>query len=123
MRPRAKDTPEIHLACLLGALCATGFLLVGVVQWQVESDSSWIRFPALVAVLELLVVAGLATGVRQARPAGLAVFALGALAHLLTVLGQGPVWLRVVAALLSALHVFVVVLLNTKPAREHFGGR
>jgi hypothetical protein len=113
---------EAHLAILIGAVGALVFVLMGLIQWQVDADSSWIRFPVIVAVLELLAVAGLVAGLRPARLTAACVFGLVALVHLLAVLNVGPVWVRVLSGLLSAAHVFGIVLLNTRPARLHFLG-
>ncbi len=123
LNPRNAPT-EAFLAVLIGAAGALAFVLMGLVQWQVEGDSTWLRFPVVVAVLELLAVGGLVAGVRPARLTAALVFALVALIHLLAVLNQGPVWIRVLSGVLSAAHVFAVVMLNTEPARTHFlGGR
>ncbi|MFE2754074.1 hypothetical protein ACFXGA_18960 [Actinosynnema sp. NPDC059335] len=122
MRNPRNGPTEVFLAILLGAAGAVLFVLMGLIQWQVEGDSTWMRFPVIVAVLELLAVGGLATGLRPARLTAAIVFGLVALVHLLAVLNDGPVWLRVVSGLLSAVHVFAVVMLNTRPARLHFLG-
>jgi hypothetical protein len=37
------------------------------------------------------------------------------------VLGGGPMWTRVVSAVVAIAQVYAVVLLNTKPIRIHFG--
>ncbi|MEV8436662.1 hypothetical protein AB0425_04760 [Actinosynnema sp. NPDC051121] len=121
LNPRNAPT-EAFLATLIGAAGGLAFVLMGLVQWQVEDDPTWIRFPVIVAVLELLAVGGLLAGLRPARLTAAFVFALVALIHLLAVLNQGPVWIRVVSGVLSAAHVFAVVMLNTKPARIHFLG-
>ena len=119
--PRNAPT-EARLATLIGAAGGLVFVLMGLIQWQVEDDSAWIKFPVIVAVLELLAVGGLVAGLRAARLTAASVFGLVALIHLLAVLNQGPVWIRVLSGVLSAAHVFAVVLLNTKPARIHFFG-
>ncbi|MFD1147468.1 hypothetical protein [Saccharothrix hoggarensis] len=121
--PNARNAPpEATLATLLGAGGGLAFVLMGLIQWQVEGDSGWMRFPVTVAVVELVVVGGLYAGLRPARLAAAIVYALVALIHLLAVLNDGPVWLRVLSAVLSAVHVFGVVLLNTRPVRIHFLG-
>jgi hypothetical protein len=38
------------------------------------------------------------------------------------VLADGPGWARVASGVLSAVHIYGVVLLNTGPARAHLGG-
>jgi hypothetical protein len=75
-----------------------------------------VRFPVVVTVLELVVAAGLVVGFRPARITAIIVFLLLSLLHLLTTLNTGPVWVRVVSGVLSAAHVYGVVLLNTAPA-------
>jgi hypothetical protein len=118
-----RDAPvEARLATLIGAAGALVFVLMGLIQAQVEGDSALLRFPVVVAVLELLVVGGLAAGLRPARLTAAVLFGLVALVHLLVVLNDGPVWLRLLSGLLSAAHVFAVVLLNTRPARFHYLG-
>ena len=121
LNPRNAPT-EAFLATLVGAAGGLAFVLMGLVQWQVEDDPTWIRFPVIVAVLELLAVGGLVAGLRPARLTAAFLFGLVALIHLLAVLNQGPVWIRVLSGVLSAAHVFAVVMLNTKPARIHFLG-
>ncbi|MFD7653516.1 hypothetical protein ACFV4N_06010 [Actinosynnema sp. NPDC059797] len=113
---------EAKVATLIGTAGALAFVLMGLVQAQVESDPTWLRFPVVVAVLELLAVAGLVAGLRPARLTAACLFALVGLIHLLAVLNDGPVWLRVLSGVLSAVHVFAVVLLNTRPARLHYLG-
>ncbi|WP_033437810.1 hypothetical protein [Saccharothrix sp. NRRL B-16314] len=114
--------PEVALAILIGAVGGLAFILMGLVQWQLDGDTGWIKFPVIVAVLELLVVFGLVAGPRAARLTAAFVFGLVALVHLLAVLNQGALWIRVLSGLISAAHVFAVVLLNTRPARIHFIG-
>ncbi|ONI88533.1 hypothetical protein ALI22I_19510 [Saccharothrix sp. ALI-22-I] len=121
LKPRNAPT-EAFFASLIGAAGGLLFVLMGLIQWQVEDDAAWIRFPVIVAALELLAVGGLVAGLRPARLTAAFLFGLVALIHLLAVLNQGPVWIRVVSGVLSAAHVFAVVLLNTRPARIHFLG-
>ncbi|MEU4803241.1 hypothetical protein [Actinosynnema sp. NPDC023587] len=113
---------EVRLAVLIGAVGGLLFVVEGLVRWQGDGDPAWIKFPIIVLVLELLVAGGLLAGLRLVRPAGAVLYALIGLIHLLAVLGDGPVWVRVLSGVLSALHVFGVVLLNTRPSRLHFGG-
>ncbi|WP_367136830.1 hypothetical protein [Saccharothrix sp. HUAS TT1] len=122
MPKRGNSPVEVSTATLIGAAGALAFVLMGVIQWQVHGDSAYVKFPVIIAVLELLAVVGLVAGPRPARLVAACVFGLAALVHLLTVLNQGPVWIRVLSGLLSAAHVFAVVLLNTRPARVHFLG-
>ncbi|MEV0680502.1 hypothetical protein AB0I60_28705 [Actinosynnema sp. NPDC050436] len=118
-----RGTPiEVRLAVLVGAVGGLLFVVEGLIRWQGDGDPSWIKFPVILLVLELLVAGGLVAGLRLVRPVGAVVYALVALVHLLAVLNEGPAWVRVLSGLLSALHVFGVVLLNTRPSRLHFGG-
>ncbi|MEU5692597.1 hypothetical protein [Actinosynnema sp. NPDC020468] len=113
---------EVFAAIVVGAASALAFVLEGLVRWQADGDPGWIRFPVIVAVLELLAVAALLTRARAARLGATVVFVLVGLIHLLATLNDGPVWVRVLSGVLSAAHVFGLVLLNTRPSLEHFGG-
>ncbi|MFI9816438.1 hypothetical protein [Saccharothrix variisporea] len=113
---------EAFLGTLVGAVGGALFVLEGLIRWQSTGDGVWIRFPLVVLVLELVAVAGLIARFRPARLTAVLIYGLIGLVHLLAVLAEGPVWVRVLSAVLSALHVFGMVLLNMKPAREHFGG-
>jgi hypothetical protein len=116
MGPRKTVPPEVLIASVIAAGGALAFLLVGVIRWQVDGDAGWVRFPVIVAVLELVVAAGLMVGFRPARITAIILFLLLSLLHLLATLNTGPVWVRVVSGVLSAAHVYGVVLLNTAPA-------
>ncbi|MEO6089584.1 MAG: hypothetical protein ABIQ18_41400 [Umezawaea sp.] len=116
MGPRKTVPPEVLIASVVAAGGALLFLLVGVIRWQVDGDVGWVRFPVIVAVLELVVAAGLMVGFRPARITAIILFLLLSLLHLLATLNTGPVWVRVVSGVLSAAHVYGVVLLNTAPA-------
>ncbi|WNV89658.1 hypothetical protein [Umezawaea sp. Da 62-37] len=116
---RSSVPPEVLIASLVAGGGALLFLLVGVIRWQVDGDAGWVRFPVIVAVLELVIAAGLFVGFRPARITAIIVFLLLALLHLLSALNTGPVWARVIAGVLSAAHVYGVVLLNTAPALVH----
>jgi hypothetical protein len=116
MGPRRSVPPEVFIASVVAAGGALLFLLVGVIRWQLDGDAGWVRFPVIVAALELVVAAGLVVGFRPARITAIIVFLLLSLLHLLATLNTGPVWVRVVSGLLSAAHVYGVVLLNTAPA-------
>ncbi|GAA2661556.1 MULTISPECIES: hypothetical protein [Actinosynnema] len=115
-------TTEVRLAIMLGGGSAVAFVLVAALQLLVDPASASLVLPVAVAVIELGVVAGLWKGVRPARIGGMAVFLLFGLVHLLVVLGPTPVWVRLASAVIAAAHVFVAVLLNTRPARDHFSG-
>ena len=119
---RNRVPAEVRVPALIAAAGALVFLLVGVVRWQTEADAAVLRVPIAVTVLELLVAAGLIAGLRPARLVGIAVLALVALLHLLIVLGAGLWWTRVLSGVLSAVHVYAIVLLTTGPARRHLGG-
>ncbi|PSL57965.1 hypothetical protein B0I31_101179 [Saccharothrix carnea] len=122
MRNPRNGPIEVFLATVIGAVGALVFALMGLIQWQVQDDPVAFKFPVIVAVLGLLAVGGLVAGPRPARLIAAFVFGLVALIHLLAVLNQVPVWIRVLSGLLSAAHIFAVVMLNTKPARIHFLG-
>jgi hypothetical protein len=114
--------PEVFVPALVAVGGALLFLIMGLVRWQVDGDATWLRFPAVIAVLELVAAAGLVVGFKPARVTGIFVFGILALLYLLVTLNEGPLWTRIVSGVLSAAHVYGVVLLNTGPAREHLGG-
>ncbi|WP_433263611.1 hypothetical protein ACQPZF_32695 [Actinosynnema sp. CS-041913] len=113
---------EVRLAALIGAAGGLLFVLEGLIRWQLDGDGAVVKFPLIVLVLELLAVGGLLARFRPARLTAAFVYGLVGLIHLLAVLNQGPVWVRLLSGVLSAAHIFAVVLLNTRPARLHFGG-
>jgi hypothetical protein len=113
--------PEVFVSALVAAGGGLLFVIMGLVRWQGDGDAGWVKFPAVVAVLELVIAAGLVVGFRPARVTGIMVFAVFALVHLIVTLNDGPLWIRIVSGVLSAAHVYGVVLLNTGPAREHLG--
>ena len=77
------------------------------------------KLPIGAAIIALAVCVGLYVRLRFARTIGLVVaFALAVL-HLLVALSNGPWWVRVVAGVLAAAHVYAAVLLSTLPAREY----
>ncbi len=118
-----RDAPiEARLGTLVGVVGGLLFVLEGVFRWQGDGDTAWLKFPIIILVLELVVVGGLLADIRFARPTAAVVYSLVGLVHLLAVLNDGPVWVRVLSGVLCAGHVFGVVLLNTRPARLHFGG-
>ena len=120
---RSAVPPEVLIASVVAGAGALLFLLVGVIRWQVDGDAGWVRFPLIVAVLELVIAGGLMVGFRPARITAIIVFLLLGLLHLLATLNTGPVWVRVVSGVLSAAHVYGVVLLNTAPALVHLKRR
>ncbi|MCS7478289.1 hypothetical protein ACFFQW_10490 [Umezawaea endophytica] len=113
---RSAVPPEVLIASLVAGGGALLFLLVGVVKWQVDGDAGWVRFPLIVAVLELVVAGGLVIGFRPARITAIILFLLLGLLHLLATLNEGPLWARAITGVLSAAHIYGVVLLNTAPA-------
>jgi len=119
---RSSAPPEVLVPILVAVGGALVFMLVGLLRWQLDGDAGLVRFPIVIGVLELLVAGGLLAALRPSRLIAIVVFLLVALLHLLTVLNDGPIWVRVVFSVLSAAHVYAVVLLNTGPARGHLGG-
>lgn len=98
------------------------FFVVGLVLWRTSGDADVLKLPSFVALVELPVAAGLLLGLRPVHYPAMIVFVLVALLHLVIMLADGPVWARVASGVLSAVHIYGVVLLNTGPAREHLGG-
>ncbi|GLZ29685.1 hypothetical protein Lesp02_18750 [Lentzea sp. NBRC 105346] len=120
---RRSDTPiEVLLSALIAGAGGLTFVLVALVRWQIEGGADLLRAPIFIALIELLVAAGIMFRLRVAHVSGMVLFLIVALLHLLFVLADIPVWARIVSGVLSALHVYGVVLLNTGPARAYLGG-
>ncbi|TWP50316.1 hypothetical protein FKR81_21720 [Lentzea tibetensis] len=120
---RRTDTPvEVLVSALVAGGGALLFVIVALVRWQVEGGADVLKAPIAIGLLELLVGAGLMLRIRIAHKVAMGVFVLVGLLHLLIVLADGPVWARVVSGVLSGVHVYGVVLLNTGPARNYLGG-
>jgi hypothetical protein len=113
---------EVRVASAVAFGGALVFFVVGLILWNSTSDADVLKLPSFVALLELLVAASLLLRLRFMHYPAMVVFILVALLHLVIVLADGPVWARVASGVLSAVHIYGVVLLNTGPAREHLGG-
>jgi hypothetical protein len=99
------------------------FVVESVIRLATEAGvgASLLYVPIAQAVLDLLAAAVIVVGSRSLRPGVLVIAVLGTLVHMVIVLGGGPVWTRLVSAVLAIAQVYAVVLLNTKPIRIHFG--
>jgi hypothetical protein len=99
------------------------FVVESVIRLATEAGvgTSLLYVPIAQAVLDLLAAAVIVVGSRSLRPGVLVIAVLGTLVHMVIVLGGGPVWTRLVSAVLAIAQVYAVVLLNTKPIRIHFG--
>ena len=96
------------------------FLAESLIRLSAEG-ASILYVPIAQAVLDVLCALVIVAGRRTLRPGVLVIAVLGTLVHMVIVLGGGPVWTRVVSAVLAVAQVYAVVLLNTKPIRIHFG--
>jgi hypothetical protein len=100
------------------------FLVESLIRLATEGPAvgaSLLYVPIAQAVLDVLCAAVIVVGSRAIRPGVLVIAVLGTLVHMVIVLGGGPIWTRVVSAVLAIAQVYAVVLLNTKPIRIHFG--
>ena len=122
MTPGAVKPVEVRVASAVAFGGALVFFAVGLVLWRSTGDADVLKLPSFVALFELLVAASLLLRLRFMHYPAMVVFVLVALLHLVIVLADGPVWTRVASGVLSAVHIYGVVLLNTGPAREHLGG-
>ena len=113
---------EVRVASAVALGGALVFFVVGLILWRATSDADVLKLPSFVALVELLVAAALLLRLRFAHYPAMVLFVLVALLHLVIMLADGPVWTRVASGVLSAVHIYGVVLLNTGPAREHLGG-
>jgi hypothetical protein len=98
------------------------------VVWLVESlfrlsgqPANILYVPIVALVLEGAAAWVVLVGHRVLRPGALVVAVLGALLHMVILLGDGPLWTRIVSGVLAAGQIYALVVLNTKPVREHFG--
>lgn len=118
---------SVPLDVWLGAGLVAGgglvFLAVGLVRWLTEGGIGVVALPAVVGGIELGAATATVAGVRWAHRIVLVIVALVAVAHLLIALDGARVWTRVVSAGLAAVAVFALVVLNSRPVREHCGGR
>jgi hypothetical protein len=108
-------------------VCAALIGGAGVV-WLVESlfrisgqGANIVVVPIVLLVLEAAAAGVVLTGNRTLRPGVLVVAVLGALLHMVILLGDTPGWTRAVSGVLAAAQIYALVVLNTKPVREHFG--
>jgi hypothetical protein len=113
---------EVRVASAVALGGAAVFFAVGLVLWRATGDAAVLKLPSFVAVVELPVAAALWLRLRFMHYPAMVAFILVALLHLVIVLADGPSWARVASGVLSAVHIYGVVLLNTGPAREHLGG-
>ena len=106
-------------AALLGG---TGLVFLVERLLQVSGQAaSILPLPIGQFVLDVACAVVVLNGNRVLRPGVLAITVLGALLQMVILLGGGPLWSFLVAAVLAVAQVYALVLLNTKPIRVHFG--
>jgi hypothetical protein len=119
--PGSSAPLEIRLAALVSGVGGLLFL-TGALAWGLQvPDLSVATVPGVDAVVGLVLGAGLLAGLRFARMPALVWAGLMAMLQAVLALGYAPVWLRVLCGFLAAAHVYLLVLLNTAPARSYFG--
>jgi hypothetical protein len=111
---------DVLVCALLIGGCGLVFLIADAIRLLPTTGVSGLAAPIVVALLELGAAAAVIAGLRPARPVIIIVLILATLLHLLFVMDGGVGWAQVVSAILAAAHVYALVLLNTKPVREHF---
>ncbi|MFB9903239.1 hypothetical protein [Allokutzneria oryzae] len=109
------------LACLLGSELV--FLVTGLVRWAAEGGADLVTLPLLLAVLAAVATGGILARLGIGRIGAITVAIFAALLHLLVVLGDGPVFARIVSGVVAAAQVYAVVLLSTGPMRKFLEGR
>ena len=112
---------------LVAAVVAFGGALVFVARrrWsggRSSGDAYVLKLPVVVGAVRAAGRRGLVFRLRSGARARDGAVLLVALLHLLIVLADGPWWARVASGVLSAVHIYGVVLLNTGPARDYLGG-
>jgi hypothetical protein len=73
----------------------------------------------VIALIALTVCVGLLLRAPFVRVVAIVVAVVVAALYLLVALGDGPWWACLVSGLLAAGHVYVMVLVNTQPARQY----
>lgn len=121
MTTREPMPREIALSLLMVGGGAVIFLTVAALRVAVEGGSDLLRLPTLIVTGAVAVCAGLVFRLRFARVASIVVTTLAATIYLLVAISDGPWWVRVIAGLLAAAHVYVLVIVNTGPARKYLG--
>ncbi|HEX3788639.1 MAG TPA: hypothetical protein VHW44_12320 [Pseudonocardiaceae bacterium] len=116
-----RDTPfDVWLCVLLMAGAGIVFMVESLIRLSTVGGAGLLQFPATMLLFELAAAAGALAGARWARPVVLIIVILAALLHIVIVLGDGPGWTRIVSGVLAASQIYALVVLNTKPVREHF---
>lgn len=112
---------DVWLGALLVAAPGVVFLVESLIRAFTEGGDGILALPVVLLVLEGGAAVAVLTGTRWARPLVLILVILAALLHMVIALGEGLLWTRMVSAILAVSQVYVLVVLNTKPVREHFG--
>jgi hypothetical protein len=112
---------DVLICALLIGGCGLVYLIAEAIRLLPTAGAGSLAAPIVVAVLLLGAAAAVVAGLRPIRPAVLIVLILATLLQLLFVMDGGLLWRQVVSAILAAAQVYALVLLNTKPVREHFG--
>jgi hypothetical protein len=116
--------PTVDVALSVGLIAGSGavFLIESLIR--IGSDGAGIiQLPLIVFLIEAAAAAAVLVGARWARFPVLIIVVLAAILHLQIALGSGLGWTRVISGLLFAVQMYALVVLNTKPVREHFGLR
>jgi hypothetical protein len=116
----ARTRSDVRVCAALLGVAGLVFMVESLIR--LSSQGAGILYVPLVQlVLDGTAVGVILTGNRLLRPGVLVIAILGSLVHMVILLGGGPIWTRVVSALLAVMQLYVLVLLNTKPIRVHFG--
>ncbi|HEX4703401.1 MAG TPA: hypothetical protein VH352_14840 [Pseudonocardiaceae bacterium] len=116
----AKTRTDVRVCAALLGGAGLVFMVESLIR--LSSQGTGILYvPIVQLVLDGTAVGVILTGNRLLRPGVLIIAILGSLVHMVILLGGGPIWTRVVSALLAVMQLYVLVLLNTKPIRVHFG--
>jgi hypothetical protein len=119
---KAGDATRSDVRVCAALLGGAGLVFLVESLIRLSSQGAGILYVPLVQlVLDGTAVGVILTGNRLLRPGVLIIAILGSLVHMVILLGDGPIWTRVVSALLAVMQLYVLVLLNTKPIRVHFG--
>jgi hypothetical protein len=121
MTAREPMPREIALSLLVLGGGAVLFLALAALRLAGEGGGDLLRLPTVLMIMAVAVCAGLVFRLRFARVVSIVVTLLVAAIYLLLTLGDGPPWVRLISGVLAAAHVYVLVMVNTEPARRYLG--
>lgn len=113
---------EIRISAIVFAVAGPLSLVLHALLGSLGGQSGPLSLPLLFAGFEVAVAAALLLRVPASGVLAMGIAAAAALVQLVDLLNGGPWWTMIAFGLLAAAHIYVLVLLNTGPARGYRGG-